>query len=143
MRIFEPNFLTVDEISQLKRIKSGSYTISTNPNQIVEKVISRLKQDIDFVIKEKSYWRIETMPQGHGWHQDTGSNNHMVWCQVGVSILLNEAFTGGETYYAEDAGITNVTKQERKIGDLCAHSSDEWHMVTPHEGKRTVFLMFI
>jgi len=143
MRIFEPDFLTGEEISTALKIKPGTYKLNRVPSQIAEKVINKLKEKIDFDVKEQSYWRIETMPNGHGWHIDTGDNNQMTWCQVGVSILLNGSFTGGETYYADDAGITNVTKQERKIGDLCAHTSDEWHTVTPHKGKRTVFLMFI
>jgi len=143
MRIFETDFLTTDEISLLLGTKPGSYKINKVQNPIAGKVIDRLREHFNFEIKDESYWRIETMPQGHGWHRDTGDNNHMLWCQVGVSILLNGSFTGGETYYADDDGKTNVVKQERSIGDLCAHTSDEWHMVTPHEGKRTVFLMFI
>ena len=143
MRIFEPDFLTREEISLMLGTNPGSYKINEVHNPIVDKVIEKLRESLDFEIKEESYWRVETLPQGHGWHKDTGSNNHMMWCQVGVSILLTGSFRGGETYYAEDAGETNVVEQERSIGDLCAHSSDEWHMVTPHEGTRTVFLMFI
>jgi hypothetical protein len=143
MRIFEPNFLTLDEIAQLLKIKQGTYKILSVKNPVVDRIVDRLLLDLDFKINEHSYWRIEQKPLGHDWHVDTGSNNHMPWCQIGVSILLTSNFTGGETYYTQDQDKTNAIKQERALGDLCAHTSDELHMVTAHEGKRIVFLMFI
>jgi len=85
----------------------------------------------------------ETHKIGHKWHKDTGTDNHMSWCQVGLSVLLTNSFTGGLMYYADDDSGKNKTLVKRKVGDLCVHDSSEWHMVEPHEGKRTVLLIFI
>ena len=143
MRLLEPDFLTAEEIAILLRNTTGMHKLKSSSNEVVDKVVERLKRHFNFEINSNSYWRVEAKPDGHDWHKDTGSNNHMMWCQVGVSILLTSSFTGGETFYADDAGETNVVKLNRKIGDLCAHTSNEWHMVTPHTGRRVVFLLFI
>ena len=86
-------------------------------------------------------------------HNDQGGytkdddNLHMEWCQVGVSILLSDEseFTGGDTYYADIdfSNEENKIKSDRRQYDMCAHTSDSWHMVEPHGGTRTVLLMFI
>jgi hypothetical protein len=143
MRLIEPDFLDQEEIAYLLKTPRGLHKLKSSSNPVVDKVVERLRRHFNFEINSNSYWRIEEKPDGHEWHKDTGSNDHMLWCQVGVSIVLTNNFTGGETFYADDAGETNVVKQNRKIGDLCAHTSTEWHMVTPHQGRRTVFLMFI
>ena len=64
-----------------------------------------------------------------------------MWCQVGCSILLtsNEEFEGGETFYNKEEPVLAI----RDKYDIVAHSSDEWHMVTPHTGNRVVLLLFI
>jgi hypothetical protein len=143
MKIFEKDFLSDKEVNELLHINAGTYKMNRYQHPIVDKIVKRLLDDFNFEVKEESYWRIEQHPTGHSWHIDTGDKGHMLWCQVGVSILLTSSFTGGETYYTDDNNKTNVMLQERGIGDLCAHTSDQWHMVTPHKGKRIVFLMFI
>ena len=107
MKILETSFLDGEEVSQLLKISPGAYSVKGSKNLIVNKVITRLEKEFNFTIKKESYWRIETKPKGHEWHTDTGANNHMMWCQVGVSILLTNTFTGGETYYADDYNKTN------------------------------------
>jgi hypothetical protein len=119
--------------------KSASYF----DNIFVKKVLEKLKEDFDFEIKPESYWLLEHRPGGHKWHKDTGTSNHMMWCQVGISVLLKEPETGGDTWYGDDEMGTNAKKSDRKVFDLVAHTSDEYHMVDAHKGSRVVFLMFI
>lgn len=137
------NFITKKEAEEQVEIGACRSVIVNTDNKLVEKIVNKLKEDFDFNISEKSYWSIESRSRGHKWHKDTGSKNHMAWCQVGVSLLLEEADSGGNTYYSDNPSGSNSIKVERGLYDLIAHTSDEWHMVEPHEGKRIVFLMFI
>lgn len=110
---------------------------------IVSRLISLMREDFNFTVKEQSYFRVEHMPGGHVWHTDTGDSGHMKWCELGSSVLLTSSFTGGETLYATDENLNEVEVAEREIFDLVAHTSDEWHKVNPHKGTRVVLLMFI
>jgi hypothetical protein len=137
------NFITKEEADQQISIGRCRHAVEEKQNNIADKVINTISKDFDFEVKSKSYWSIEHRPRGHGWHLDTGSNNHMLWCQIGVSILLQDGKGGGDTYYGTCEDDINAIKSDRKLYDLVVHTSDEWHMVTPHEGNRFVFLMFI
>jgi hypothetical protein len=143
MRKIYRNFITKEEASDQLTHRKFKYSIKLDNNSLVNKVIDKIKEDFDFNIKDESYWRIESLFKGHVWHKDTGTGGGMSWCQVGVSILLQDGSSGGETYYGKEKNDKNPIKSDRKIYDLVAHTSDEWHMVTPHQGKRIVFLMFI
>ena len=143
MRKIYKSFTDKKEVEDILNNISGKLKIKNNQNQFVEKILNKLKEDFEFKVKGNSYYVVERRPSGHGWHKDTGTGNHMPWCQVGVSILLKDGDSGGETYYADDDKETNKIKSNRKLYDLVAHTSDEWHMVTPHTGERVVFLMFI
>jgi hypothetical protein len=125
----------------LPDVKAFHTSIAGETNPTILKIIGILREHFEFTIKPESYWRIEHAPNGHGWHVDTGTNNHMMWCQVGCSILLtsNEEFEGGETFYNKEEPVLAI----RDKYDIAAHSSDEWHMVTPHTGNRVVLLLFI
>ena len=143
MRNKYPNFLTKEDISHLydNLIVNNKYYILKTKNRIVVKVLNKLKIDFDFTVKGESYFKIEkTGDGGHDWHVDTGSGNHMMWCEVGVTVLLKPGEEGGETYYKEDDEIVEV---ERRVGDLCAHTSNVEHKVNPAKGDRQVFLIFI
>jgi len=133
----------IDELDHkaLTETMAFSTPLAHETNPTILKIINILKEHFDFVIKPESYWRIEHKPNGHGWHVDTGTNNHMMWCQVGCSILLtsNQEFTGGKTFYDQE----NPVESKRDKYDIAAHSSDEWHMVEPHQGDRVVLLIFI
>ena len=140
------NFTNEKEILDsliLERSKGSNSKLKDTDNSFVNKVVSKLSEDFDFSIKKESYWLIEHRPKGHKWHKDTGSKNHMMWCEVGVSLLLKEADEGGKTYYAENGDTSNPIEINRSLYDLVAHTSDEWHMVEKHKGERIVFLMFI
>ena len=142
MRAIYHNFITEKDLVELKKLKlNSSIRILSETNEVVNRVIESLKKDFTFEIKELSYYRLEqTANHGHDWHKDTGSNNHMPWCQVGCSILLESDCEGGKTYYKENDKVTTV---ERGIFDLIAHTSDVLHKVDPPEGHRLVFLIFI
>jgi len=137
------NFLTEQDILSLYNnlLVGNKYYVLKTKNLVVDKVIDKLKEDFNFTVKEESYFKIEkTSGNGHDWHVDTGSNNHMLWCDLGATILLKGDYKGGETYYRENDKIIEV---DRGIGDLCAHSSDVEHKVNPTTGDRQVFLIFI
>jgi len=86
-----------------------------------------------------SYLRIDSGKHGHTWHKDTGTSNHMPWCNYGLSTLLS---------YPEDDGLfkykspeLSYTQAEHYLNTI-VHSSDEYHMVEPSK-NRTVLLMFL
>ena len=110
-------------------------------NPIVLKILDRLREHVDFTIKEKSYCILETLNRGHKWHTDTGNKNHMMWCTVGGTILLSGQHTGGHLVYSTNRGQKRI--KNRKLYDLYVHSSDVLHMITPSTGTRRVFLLFI
>jgi hypothetical protein len=142
MRVLIKNAINKEDHDALLNTKDTSFVhISGETNPTILKIIGTLKEHFDFTIKPESYWRIEHTPNGHDWHVDTGTNNHMMWCQVGCSILLTSTrqFEGGETLYNQEEPIT----VERDLYDIAAHSSDEWHKVNSHSGKRVVLLLFI
>jgi hypothetical protein len=143
MRNIYKNFISEEEALSMSKGEVSKVKIIDTKDEFIKKVLNKIKEDFDFTVNENSYYAIEHRPLGHGWHKDTGTSNHMMWCQVGISILLKEGDSGGETYYADDDKETNKIKSNRKLYDLVAHTSDEWHMVTQHTGKRVVFLMFI
>lgn len=142
MRKVYENFLNKEDISFLLNNKERKKLKEEKP-EIINRIINHISKDFDFEIKNESYYVVETRKIGHKWHKDTGSNNHMPWCQVGLSVLLTSSFTGGLMYYADDDSGKNKTLVKRKVGDLCVHDSSEWHMVEPHKGTRSVLLIFI
>ena len=146
MRKIYHNFTNEKDIEDnliLNEKQNTHIKINETNNDFVNKVINKLSEDFEFEVKEQSYWRIEHRPGGHKWHQDTGTRGHMAWCQVGVSLLLQDSSSGGQPFYGKLKDDKKPTKLNRKVYDLVAHTSDEWHMVTPHKGRRIVFLMFI
>jgi len=141
MGVIIKNAINKEEHEALLRGDTSFVHIAGETNPTILKIIGILREHFDFVIKPESYWRIEHTPNGHDWHIDTGTNNHMMWCQVGCSILLTSTkeFEGGETFYNKEEPYT----VERDLYDIAAHTSSEWHMVKPHTGNRVVLLLFI
>ena len=163
MRKLYKNFITEEEAEQiLNNIPTSHLSVKTALNKelkpkhlsngakdvsfiesFIKKINNQLKNDFIFNIKKQSYFHIEeTRNSGHSWHIDTGTNNHMLWCEIGLSIILKEGNGGGETYYADNKNGLNKIKSNRKMYDLIAHTSDEWHKVAQSYGGRFVFLMF-
>ena len=146
MRKIYRNFINQEDVDNenLLGIGQGMFHVLKSPeNCLAYKVIDAIKEDFDFTVKKESYWRVESRHDGHQWHRDTGSSDHMMWCDVGISIILKNSANGGDTYYGDDIEGTNAVKADRNQFDLIAHTSDEWHMVTKNDGKRGGFLMFI
>jgi hypothetical protein len=144
MRKKYSNFINEDEKENLlSNFFPSRHKLKSINNNVINKIIAKIKEDFDFEIKNESYLLIEQNSDGHKWHLDTGNHNQMSWCQIGISMLLSEPNETGITYYAEDGRGTNKTKIDRNVFDLLVHTSDEWHMVTPNNNNRTVLLMFI
>ena len=140
------NFISQEDLDKENIFSIGGRkfkVLETSQDSIAYKVINAIKEDFNFSVKDESYWRVEERSGGHQWHKDTGSSNHMMWCEVGISIILKKSASGGDTYYGDNAEGLNAEKVDRDLFDLVAHTSDEWHMVEPNSGGRIVFLMFI
>ena len=103
---------------------------------VIKKIIDIISEDFDFVVKKESYCLLEkTSTNGHDWHVDTGSQNHMAWCQVGASILIEPDVDNDITYYRDGEFV-------RSKYDMVAHTSDLEHMVKG-SSNRIVYLIFI
>tara|TARA_A100001015_G_scaffold319967_1_gene444697 strand:+ start:405 stop:827 length:423 start_codon:yes stop_codon:yes gene_type:complete len=114
-------------------------TVLDNP--IIDKILKEIEKVFPFEIHNESFCRIEKREEGHVWHQDTGSFNHMSWCKLGGSILLTTDFSGGDLKYRKNNEVESIGDRSRF--DLYIHTSDEEHMVEPSIGNRKVFLIFI
>ena len=116
--------------------------LKDSKNAVVQKILSAIKNYVDFELCDESYCVLESGGHGHGWHRDTGTNNKMSWCKFGASILLKGDFVGGDLSYRDSAGhITKIINRKRY--DLYLHSSDEEHSVACSDGNRRVFLLFV
>ena len=135
------DFVTPEEANQLRSLtQNKSVVIQDLPDGGIRSlIVNRLKEDIpDLKIHDKSYLRIEHIYKGHGWHVDTGSNNHMPWCTYGCSIMLSRdyEYVGGTFHYRDE-------DLEPDFCQLIWHDSKTEHMVEPHQGVRVVCLIFI
>ncbi len=147
------NAITTEDCNISEKVgMEKSVLLKDFSDPIINALLELIREDFNFTIKQESYIRIETRQNGHNWHIDRGTydskvEGHMTWCQLGISILLSDEseFTGGDTYYADMdfSHEENKIKSDRRQYDMCVHTSDVWHMVEPHEGSRTVLLMFI
>ena len=145
MRKLYKNFFTAEEAATSQQLKANSQTKATDlaNTQPFAKIIKTIRRDFDVSPNASSYINIERRESGHKWHKDTGDSDHMMWCRVGGSIILNEGKGGGDTYYGENIEGLNKVKSERGLYDLVLHTSDEWYMVEPNKGGREVLLIFI
>ncbi len=132
-----PKFITEEEAEELRSLKPGGHLMSKIEGVPLD-VITRFAEMLGVEPHEDAYVRMSHREQGHKWHKDTGSNNHMPWCSYGGSIMLSKdyEFVGGGFHYREG-------EIEQPRLSLTYHSSDVEHMVQPHQGLRLVFLMFI
>ena len=143
MRKIYHKAITVEEKDTLKRdiLRNRNHSILNKPNDVVDKLVNMLSKDFEFEVKEQSYYNLEkTNNKGHKWHIDTGTDNHMMWCQVGVSLLFESDYDKDITYYREDDDIIEVYRDDL---DCIAHTSDVPHKVDPPKGDRLVLLIFI
>ena len=143
MRWVVKNIINESEESDLINYCGNSRRLIKNSqHKILSKILDVIRDYVDFDIKDESYFKIESRPAGHPWHKDTGSNDHMLWCQVGGTILLSGDHTGGEISYRNEDGTEEMIK-DREKHDLYFHTSDVFHKIETSDGKRSAFLIFI
>ena len=148
--------LTPDEAKDIADLGQRNHSNSNFSHELVQKVAKRYQSMIDdqeFILESPSYWRIETRPKGHEWHFDgcklvNGEfvDNHMAWCEVGTTVLLSDPdeFTGGRIFFEIDGEPQEL--KDHYLNGVCytagKFNNPVRHMVEPHQGKRTVLLMF-
>ena len=139
MREFIPNVITPEEAALV--VDEYINKNITDP-EAVKGVIDKMKAAIEGVVKPNwdppTWTRVEKSRKGHGWHIDTGSNNHMMWCDFGCSILLTNTEDSGFLEYRDG---TKMLPEEHFCG-LAIHSSDVEHRAE-QGGGRVAFLAFI
>ena len=148
--------LTPDEAKDIADLGQRNHSNSNFSHELVQKVAKRYQSMIDdqeFILESPSYWRIETRPKGHEWHFDGCKliegkfvDNHMAWCQIGTTVLLSDPkqFTGGRIFFEKDGEPQEL--KDHYLNGVCypagKFNNPARHMVEPHQGKRTVLLMF-
>ena len=142
MRKIYKDFFTEEEAKLVEKLDTHTNAVTLANKYPFNKVLKTIRKDFNVAPVQQSFFNVEQKSKGHKWHKDTGTSNHMMWCRVGGSIIL-QAGSGGDTYYADDDKETNKVKSERGLYDLVLHTSDEWHMVEPNDGNRKVLLIFI
>lgn len=113
----------------------SGYLSFTHP--VVARMVDYIRLVADVDLRGESYCRVEERKEGHPWHFDTGSKEHMPWCRWTASVLLTPPgkFTGGGFYFRDCGPIYHHL-------DLLLFSGDE-HMVKRNSGGRRVLLMFM
>tara|TARA_R100001594_G_scaffold55921_1_gene89622 strand:+ start:2734 stop:3162 length:429 start_codon:yes stop_codon:yes gene_type:complete len=141
MRKLIKDVIDKDDAKQiLKECSSGnhdfSHPIITKALQNIEEVVGKLGTNAP------SYARVERRAPGHKWHKDTGSNNHMTWCNIGVSILLRKSVGPNKGLFKYKEPDQSYTQDEHYLNAI-VHSSDQWHKVDESDIGRAVLLMFL
>lgn len=136
MREFIPHVITPEEAKVLVSF------IGNADNPEIHPIVDKIKDAIEEVINPTwglpSYTRIEKHHKNHPWHVDTGSSNHMMWCDYGCSVLLTNTEDSGFLEYRDG---TKLLPEEHFCG-LAIHSSDVEHQ-SEQGGGRIAFLAFI
>lgn len=103
---------------------------------LIEPIVDTVRNHVRVGTQHPAYCVVEKKSDGHGWHKDTGNNDHMLWCNYSASILLTppDQFEGG-TFHTHDGSYTHYL-------DMLLYSSDVEHAVDPSDGDRRVLLMF-
>tara|TARA_R100000234_G_scaffold24382_1_gene14049 strand:+ start:4855 stop:5337 length:483 start_codon:yes stop_codon:yes gene_type:complete len=153
--VFE-GIVTPAEAKELKDMGQLNHSISDFSGQIVNKMAKAYQSLVDqheLLLESPSYWRVESLPRGHGWHFDgcklvDGAfvDNHMAWCNYGTTALLSKPGTfkngrlffeiNGEPFEVEDHYLNGVIYPAGKFNNPLKH------MVEKHDGKRYSLLMF-
>lgn len=136
MKKLIPDVLTPEDRDDLLKLPAGN-RIHTGP--VIEKIKAIIELEVGPVLWEPpTYMRLEKRVRSHPWHVDTGTNNHMMWCEYGCSILLEDG-TDREVGCIEYRDGTIV----RNYLSLAIHDSKEEHRVTDHKRERKTFLCFL
>lgn len=136
MKKVVPDVLTPEDRDDLLKLPPG---IIEDENPVIEKIKAIIESEVGPVSWESpTYMRLEARVRSHPWHVDTGTNNHMMWCEYGCSILLEDG-TDEEVGYLEYQDGTIV----RNYLSLAIHDSKERHRITEHTKERKTFLCFL
>ena len=117
-------------------------------NNEAKKVFNLIQSNINIKLNDKkpSYWKIENDVAEHNWHYDTGSNDHMDWCEVSGIILLNDPndFEGGELEF-DDGKIYTGKNLKNKILIYTSKKKEKInkHRRKAYTGQRNVMLFFL
>ena len=131
MRKLIKNVITADEAASMVMVGNKYHTLP-----VMKKIKDTINKEVGPIDWDPpTYMLIEECRQ-HEWHVDTGSNNHMTWCDYGISILLNDKEESGKLEYRDGTKIDNYLH-------MAIHSSDVEHRVADNKGTRQVFLAFI
>ena len=137
MRILIENVINEKDAKKVLKLRRGKRNFD---NPIIMKVLANIEEVIgNRGTTSPSYASVETRQKGHQWHKDTGSKDHMLWCNYGVSVLLKKAGKALFKYKNPD----KVYPQDAHYLNAIVHSSDQWHTVEDATGGRTVLLMFL
>ncbi len=134
MRVFIKNVINKKDADTLKPGKQDFN------NPIIKNILVKLEEFINKrTYNSPSYCVVEESEKGHDWHIDTGSMNHMQWCNYGVSILLRKSDNGIFKYKEPNK---EYTQNEHYLNAL-VHSSDQWHKREDATKGRKILLMFL
>lgn len=137
MRACLPRAITVAQANALS--EAVGYLDFEDPK--VSGLVRIIREFAPISTVSPAYCRVEHRPEGHPWHQDTGTIDHMAWCKYSASILLTDPkeFTGGGFYFRD-----NPDDPIFHYLDLLFFSGgrDNAHQVTRNSGERKALIMF-
>ena len=144
------NIISAKEAEQfLEHYEEQMYRLESDQNIIIDKILKEIQKNSKHKFKkdsEYSYFKIERKPDGHEPHYDTGSNQHMNWCDYSASILLSNPdliYSGGVVHFKN-----KIIRPEQHYLTCVNYRSNEKenlnkHFVTSHRGTRIVLLIFL
>ena len=139
MRAFIPNIITPEEAATIVAYYNTKHCPGDwDKLEAVDKIKKAIERVVKPVWEPPTYIRVEKLDRGHDWHVDTGSNDHMKWCDYGCSVLLTDSEDAGFLEYKDG----KIFYPEEHYCGLAIHSSDVEHR-TKHQGARITFLAFI
>jgi len=123
MRKLLEDTLSQEERDELLALPGCKSRFDKDTPPIIAGLLEQLREHAPIKADGLSYYKIEALSSGHGWHydgckRDKTTPNHMPWCQWSAVTLLAEptAFTGGvlefrdpdESYEPEDLYCNTV-----------------------------------
>ena len=112
------------EIFYIDEDQSDFYQILSN---VVLKINRYFKYDIDGM-ERAQIMKYSAPSQGYNWHIDIGAEGLSLNRKIGVSILLNENYTGGEIVFRSGEEERDI---KPKKGEIIAFSSFISHKINP------------
>ena len=136
-RFFISNVITPEEAIFLQENNIKDPEGNKIVNKIKRVIEEKISPDIA-IWDEPSKISIERRSNGHPWHVDTGSSNHMLWCAYGASILLTDDDRAG---YLEYRDGTKILPKEHYCS-MALHTSDIEHRVEENSSRVVILFFF-